>query len=127
MTLETLGQDPLEMLVEQALRRLSDGEPPSRIEVERVDVKEEPGRRGAGGAVSPGKRENEQAASYLAEEMACMANTPGGGALIVGSPTTAPGSAPDSMRTGSVIASGSSRRTNSRSRPAQRTSTGVAF
>ena len=84
MTLETLGQDPLEMLVEQALRRLSDGEPPSRMEVERVDVKEEPGRRGAGGAVSPGKRENEQAASYLAEEMACMANTPGGGALIVG-------------------------------------------
>ena len=78
MTLETLGQDPLEMLVEQALRRLSEGEPPSRIEVERVDVKEEPGRRGAGGAVSPGKRENEQAASYLAEEMACMANTPGG-------------------------------------------------
>ena len=84
MTLEALGQDPLEMLVEQALRRLSEGEPPSRIEVERVDVKEEPGRRGDGGTVSPGKRKNEQAASYLAEEMACMANTPGGGALIVG-------------------------------------------
>ena len=44
MTLEALGQDPLEMLVEQALRRLSEGEPPSRIEVERVDVKEESGR-----------------------------------------------------------------------------------
>ena len=84
MTLEALGQDPLEMLVEQALRRLSEAEPPSRIEVERVDVKEEPGRRGAGGAVSPGERENERAASYLAKEMACMANTPGGGALIVG-------------------------------------------
>ena len=84
MTLEALGQDPLEMLVEQALHRLSEGEPASRIEVERVDVKEEPGRRGAGGAVSPGKRENERAACYLAEEMACMANTPGGGALIVG-------------------------------------------
>ena len=84
MTLEALGQDPLEMLVEQALRRLSEGEPPSRIEVERVDVKEEPGRRGDGGTVSPGERKNEQAASYLAEEMACMANTPGGGALIVG-------------------------------------------
>ena len=84
MTLDALGQNPLEMLVEQALRRLSEGEPPSRIEVERVDVKEEPGRRDARGAVSPGKRENEQAASCLAEEMACMTNTPGGGALIVG-------------------------------------------
>ena len=84
MTLDALGQNPLEMLVEQALRRLSEGKPPSRIEVERVDVKEEPGRRDARGAVSPGKRENEQAASYLAEEMACMTNTPGGGALIVG-------------------------------------------
>ena len=80
ITLEALGQDPFETLVEQALRRLSEGEPPSRIEVERVDVKEEPGRRGDDGTVSPGERKYEQAASYLAEEMACMANTPGGGA-----------------------------------------------
>ena len=107
MTLEALGQDPLEVLVEQALRRLSEGEPPSRIEVERVELKEEPGRRGVGGAVSPGKRENERAASYLAEEMACMANTPGGARSSSVSPTTAPGSAPNSMRTGSVLASGS--------------------
>ena len=84
MTSEALGRNPLETLVEQVLRRLSEDEPPNRIEVERVDVKEEPGRRGAGGTVSPGNREGEQAARYLAEEMACMANTPGGGALIVG-------------------------------------------
>ena len=84
MTLGTLGPDPLEALVEQTLRRLSGGEPPCRIEVERVDVKEEPGRRDAGGIVSPGGTINETAAGYLAEEMACMANTPGGGALIVG-------------------------------------------
>lgn len=84
MTLGVLGPDPLETLIKQALRRLSGGELPSRIEVERVDVKEEPGRRDAGGTVSPGGTINETAARYLAEEMACMANTPGGGALIVG-------------------------------------------
>ena len=33
MTLEALGPDPLEILVGQALRPLSEGEPPSRIEV----------------------------------------------------------------------------------------------
>ena len=32
----------------------------------------------------PGHRQNEQAAAYLAGEMACMANTPGGGAIVVG-------------------------------------------
>ena len=84
MTLGVLGPDPLETLIKQALRRLSGGELPSRIEVERVDVNEEPGRRDAGGTVSPGGTINETAARYLAEEMACMANTPGGGALIVG-------------------------------------------
>ena len=38
MTLGVLGPDPLETLIKQALRRLSGGELPSRIEVERVDV-----------------------------------------------------------------------------------------
>ena len=84
MALEVLGRDPIDLLVERALHRLSKGEPPERIETERVDVKEEPGRRGSGGAVLPGGRTNEKAADYLAEEMACMANTAGGGALIVG-------------------------------------------
>ena len=84
MALEVLGRDPLDELVERALQRLSKGEPPRRIETERVDVKEEPGRRGSGGAILPGEATNEKAADYLAEEMACMANTAGGGALIVG-------------------------------------------
>ena len=84
MALEILGRDPLDELVEQTLQRLSKAEPPRRIETERVDIKEEPGRRGSGGAILHGEATNEKAADYLAEEMACMANTAGGGALIVG-------------------------------------------
>ena len=84
MALEILGRDPIDVLVERALHRLSKGEATGRIETERVDVKEEPGRRGPGGAVLPGGRTNEKAADFLAGEMACMANTEGGGALIVG-------------------------------------------
>lgn len=84
MALGALGRDPIDGLVERALHRLARGESPRRIETERVDVKEEPGRRGPGGTVSPGEKTNEEAAAFLAEELACMANTPGGGALIVG-------------------------------------------
>ena len=84
MALDVLGPDTLDVLVDQALHRLSEGQPPSRIEVERVDIKEEPGRRTQGGTISPGEETNDKAAGYLAEAMACMANTPGGGALIVG-------------------------------------------
>ena len=47
MTAAILGPDPLETLVDAALRQLSEGVPPSTMEVERVDVKEEPDRRGA--------------------------------------------------------------------------------
>ncbi len=74
----------VEELVKHALERLSQGEMPARIEVERVDFKEELGRRAHGGAVLPGEATNDPAAEHLAEEMACMANTPGGGAVIVG-------------------------------------------
>ena len=84
MTLGRLGPDPLELVVETALEQLARGEPVERIETTRLDLKEEPGRRAKGGSVLPGQRENEEAASYLAGEMACMANTPGGGAIIVG-------------------------------------------
>ena len=79
-----LGRVPIESLVEQALERLSQGEPPARIEVERVDFKEERGRRAHHGGILPGETTNDPAAEHLAEEMACMANTPGGGAVIVG-------------------------------------------
>ena len=80
----TLGQESIDSLVGQALRRLSRGEPPASIELERVDFKEERGRRGSDGSVLVGEAINERAADRLAEEMACMANTPGGGAVIVG-------------------------------------------
>ncbi len=84
MTFSVRGTEPIDALVEQALHRLSQGEPPERIELERLDFKEEPGRRGSDGTVSPGGTTNEHAAAHLAAEMACMANTPGGGAVIVG-------------------------------------------
>ena len=84
MAFSVRGTEPIDALVEQALHRLSQGEPPARMELERLDFKEEPGRRGSDGTVFPGGTTNEHAAVHLAAEMACMANTPGGGAVIVG-------------------------------------------
>ena len=52
-------------------------------ETQAIDFKEEAGRR-RGGELLPGKPENVEAANALADEVACMANSPGGGALIVG-------------------------------------------
>lgn len=49
-----------------------------------VDLKEEAGRRGPGGVLLPGLSRDDAVAQQLASEAACMANTPGGGALIVG-------------------------------------------
>ncbi|MEZ0165825.1 helix-turn-helix domain-containing protein [Kineococcus sp. LSe6-4] len=48
-----------------------------------VDLEEEAGRR-QGRSILPGTPENATAARVLAAEATCMANTPGGGALIVG-------------------------------------------
>ncbi|MYH46860.1 MAG: hypothetical protein F4127_09460 [Gammaproteobacteria bacterium] len=84
MELGIPGRVPIETLVRQALERVAQGEPPSRIEVERVDFKEERGRRAHHGGVLSGETTNDPAAEHLAEELACMANTPGGGAVIVG-------------------------------------------
>ena len=79
-----LGRDPTEAYVEQVLRRLSEGEPPGRIETERVDVKEEPGRRGSGGTVLPGARTNEKAALPSARSLgACAAEPEGIGGKII--------------------------------------------
>lgn len=66
------------------LESLHRSEPPSRPESEHVDCKEEPGRRGRGGILLPAEARNNTAAEYLAREVCCMANTPGGGALILG-------------------------------------------
>lgn len=71
-------------VVATSLARLAAGELPTAVERGRVDLKEEAGRRGAGGVLLPGAPQNTQAADQLADEVACMANTPGGGALIVG-------------------------------------------
>ncbi len=95
MTFQFLGPDPLEHQITETLRRLSEGRPPAQIESARVDVKEEPGRRQGRRAV-PGAEKNERAAAYLAGEMACMANTAGGGAIILGI-------ADDGQRIGTVL------------------------
>jgi ATP-dependent DNA helicase RecG len=84
MTFSFLGPDPVDQQVERVLRHLADGRPPREIEVAQVDVKEEVGRRGPGGSILTGTAENEQAAKYLAAEMACLANTSGGGAIVLG-------------------------------------------
>lgn len=84
MAYSFLGPDPVETQVQAVLARLAVGDPPSQIERRQVDVKEEPGRRGSGGRVVGGSDRNDLAARYLAGEMACMANSPGGGAVILG-------------------------------------------
>jgi ATP-dependent DNA helicase RecG len=74
----------LEALVESALAKLAAGALPGAIEREQIDFKEEAGRRGPGGTLLVGDRHSQEAARHLANEVACMANTPGGGAIVVG-------------------------------------------
>lgn len=66
------------------LAKLRTGVLPDKAERQHVGCKEEAGRRGAGGVLLPGTPQNLAAADHLASEVACLANTPGGGALIVG-------------------------------------------
>lgn len=71
--------------VERILQALSrGGAPVSELESQAVDIKEEKGRRAKDGTIQPGRPDNESAAQQLAEAAACMANTAGGGSLIVG-------------------------------------------
>ncbi|MGH3906312.1 MAG: DUF5635 domain-containing protein [Pseudonocardiaceae bacterium] len=74
----------LRRMVDAVLDGLASGSLPGESERQQVDVKEEAGRRGAGGVLLPGQAENLAAATQLADEAACFANTPGGGALVVG-------------------------------------------
>lgn len=76
------GPTPVEQAALQAIDILRQG----GIVTERqlLDLKEESGRRDKKGNILPGSLENEPAAEKLAGEVACMANTPGGGALILG-------------------------------------------
>lgn len=70
-------------LVETILQSARDGRLTTTRESQRIDFKEEAGRRN-GRHIEPGEETNPEAAVHLADEAACMANTPGGGALIVG-------------------------------------------
>ncbi|MDO8143946.1 ATP-binding protein [Isoptericola sp. 178] len=84
--MNTLFDDsPVQIAVRSILDALDDGRPVDEsVERQVVDLKEEHGRRDKSGAVGPGLANNELAARELAAAAACMANTPGGGALIVG-------------------------------------------
>ena len=75
--------DPVEIAVQQVLADLAAGVRPGR-EMKQVDYKEEAGRRDRRGRLSTPRVHNEEAAHQLAGEAACMANTEGGGALVVG-------------------------------------------
>lgn len=77
------GEDPVSADVRRVLETLESGQW-NDSESALVDLKEEAGRRDRSGSVLPGQRENEHAATQVASEAACMANTPGGGALILG-------------------------------------------
>ena len=81
----TFGADPVRAAVASLLSRLAEGGTiDARDERVNVDLKEETGRRGSKGQVLPGHARSDAVAAQLADEAACMANTPGGGALIVG-------------------------------------------
>ena len=71
--------------VERVLRVLSKGGTSvGELESAVVDIKEEAGRRAGDGSILPGSPHNDEAAERLAEAAACMANSAGGGALVVG-------------------------------------------
>lgn len=78
-------RDDLGDEIEHALRQINAGiDHADAIKATRIDLKEEAGCRGMGGELQASVPENEAAAKALAAECTCMANTPGGGALIVG-------------------------------------------
>jgi ATP-dependent DNA helicase RecG len=84
VTFNFLGPSPLETQIQQVLETLDRGVLPGQVETAQVDIKEERGRRDDRGNILPGGTQNEEAGKHLAGEMACFANTPGGGAIILG-------------------------------------------
>lgn len=81
----TFGHDPVRQAVQDLLTRLDAGEVVDAAdEGLHVDLKLEKGRKGPGGVLHDGPADREPVAQQLMAESACMANTPGGGALIVG-------------------------------------------
>jgi ATP-dependent DNA helicase RecG len=84
MAVRFLGPDPVELELSRVLAALARGHSPRDVERRLVDCREEAGRRRADGTIQPGADRSEPAAQSLAEEAACFANSPGGGALVVG-------------------------------------------
>lgn len=78
-----LGRDLVSFEVQRVLDGLARGDVDLSESVH-VDLKEEAGRRARGGEILPGTPRNEAAAEQLTFEAACMANSDGGGALVVG-------------------------------------------
>ena len=76
-------RDQLRRAVDAILASERDGALTRTAETSSIDFKEEAGRRN-GPNLEPGGTENPIAATKLADEVACMANSPGGGALILG-------------------------------------------
>ena len=76
-------RDQLRSAVDAILASERDGAITRTNETASIDFKEEAGRRN-GPNLEPGSTENPHAATKLANEVACMANSPGGGALIYG-------------------------------------------
>ncbi|MDQ4030889.1 MAG: DUF5635 domain-containing protein [Actinomycetota bacterium] len=74
----------LRKIINSVIGKLRSGAVPDEVERQRVDCKEEAGRRGRDGLLQPGQAHNRAAAIQLADEVACFANTPEGGALIIG-------------------------------------------
>lgn len=74
----------LSAAVEPALIDLAAGRTADTSETEVVDFKEEAGRRGSGGTVLVGGPFNQAVAEQVSNEVACLANTAGGGALVLG-------------------------------------------
>lgn len=73
----------LEEAVEGIFASYQQGHLTKTRESQTIDFKEEAGRRN-GREILPGNAENPEAATKLADEVACLANSPGGGALILG-------------------------------------------
>lgn len=79
------NSDPVSDEVERVLTALASGAGRQATrETVHVDLKEEAGRRDRRGALQPATERSDAAAEALAGEAACMANSDGGGALVVG-------------------------------------------
>lgn len=80
------GSDPVDVDLQRVLQRLLDGDigPAERLESRRIDLKEDSDRRGQQGQLVEPPEDRDPAMRKLAGEAVCMANTLGGGALIVG-------------------------------------------